>query len=576
MHFSERKRSGSGGSNQFELEYTAQVFFYTSFSLSGLPRKFNLVDSLVFASNVSAVFAFEVFYGLQTCVLVRSEVDIPLYALLPKAQVPWFGQIPRVFFSSMLIAIAFGFTQTSLIYAFRVMTCDEYFKTHEWVGDGDRCAIPRIESDTAIEIAIVGSSTTFFTMINVFIVGWMVKRYGVKTAMFQQTAWAAARNLTQIYAQTIGGRTGIIIIQVTQFFNILGSGGGSQLAGNSYIAALADPEKRTGLFGVLSGVNMFGNALGYVGGGLAFRYIGPLYPFYGAFCLLVLATIFGALFLPYIAPPVVTEKTKNGIFDPLKIFIPRKRMINGRSRWDLNLCLLGSGVFLSVFATGYVPLGLQLVGTNVFGFEPDDSGFMISFTLLINAFFLSICFPRIITSGRRLMSHRRDVPSNRADERPDDPYQAEEPTVLGSLQQNQAQQPTDVQHGSTFDLYFLQSSIFTDALLTSGVSFSTRGLHLFIAAGILPFASGTGAAAKGVTLDFVTPELRADALGAISLVEKIAYVLTTGVFGYVFSILSELQRPMLLFVANAAVALIAFLLLIPVRMPRPGQELVSG
>ena len=95
-----------------------------------------------------------------------------------------------------------------------------------------------------------------------FIVGWLVKKYGVKTAMFQQTAWAALRNLTQIWAQTVGGTRGILIIQITQFFNIMGSGGGYQLAGNSYIAALADPEDRTSM---LSGVTMLGGALGFVG-----------------------------------------------------------------------------------------------------------------------------------------------------------------------------------------------------------------------------------------------------------------------------------------------------------------------
>lgn len=38
---------------------------------------------------------------------------------------------------------------------------------------------------------------------------------------------------------------------------------------------------------------------------------------------------------------------------------------------------------------------------------------------------------------------------------------------------------------------------------------------------MLPFASGTGSACKGVVLDFVDSEERADALSAIALVEKI-------------------------------------------------------
>ncbi len=81
--------------------------------------------------------------------------------------------------------------------------------------------------------------------------------------MFQQTAWAAMRNLCQIYAQTLGGATGIRIIQTTQLFNIMGSGGGYQLAANSFIAILAEPERRTSLFGVLGGMTMLGSSAGY-------------------------------------------------------------------------------------------------------------------------------------------------------------------------------------------------------------------------------------------------------------------------------------------------------------------------
>lgn len=72
-----------------------------------------------------------------------------------------------------------------------------------------------------------------------------------------------------------------------------------------------------------------------------------------------------------------------------------------------------------------------------------------------------------------------------------------------------------------FDLYFLRYSILLDGILTSLVAYSTQGWHLFLAASVLPFASGTGSAAKGVTLDLVEPEQRGDALNAIALIEKL-------------------------------------------------------
>ena len=82
--------------------------------------------------------------------------------------------------------------------------------------------------------------------------------------MTQQTFWASLRSLTQIYALSIGGSFGITMITVTQIINILGSGGGYELASMAYIAELCVGEERTGMFGVLLGVRMLGAALGYI------------------------------------------------------------------------------------------------------------------------------------------------------------------------------------------------------------------------------------------------------------------------------------------------------------------------
>lgn len=92
---------------------------------------------------------------------------------------------------------------------------------------------------------------------------------------------------------------------------------------------------------------------------------------------------------------------------------------------------------------------------------------------------------------------------------------------------------------------------------------------------MLPFASGTGSACKGVVLDFVDSEERADALSAIALVEKIAQVSTISVFGYVFAWLSEEGKPTLVFLVNGLTAIIAFLFLLFVNIPRHGEGKVA-
>jgi hypothetical protein len=104
--------------------------------------------------------------------------------LLPKEDhVPkttFFSPIRRVLFVALVSAASFAFTQTSLIYAFRVMTCDDYYdhsphyrspESHDAIGHGvgdgimsggkDRCSIPVIEGRTARAIAIMSTMTTF-------------------------------------------------------------------------------------------------------------------------------------------------------------------------------------------------------------------------------------------------------------------------------------------------------------------------------------------------------------------------------------------------------------------------------
>ena len=78
----------------------------------------------------------------------------------PEVQHGLFPPLRRVMFTAFLLATTFAFTQTSLIYSFRVMTCDEWYKTHVWDGQGDRCDLRTIDARAARNVAIMSSTTT--------------------------------------------------------------------------------------------------------------------------------------------------------------------------------------------------------------------------------------------------------------------------------------------------------------------------------------------------------------------------------------------------------------------------------
>lgn len=212
----------------------------------------------------------------------------------------------------------------------------------------------------------------------------------------------------------------------------------------------------------------------------------------------------------------------------------------------------------------------------------------MSVNSLVRALFLTLLFPRLITLGRSTYATSPPPPpptpslptSPTAFEPFPLPQNAEEPTPPPP--------PTTSSHGSHFDLDFLRISIALDSLLTLLITFSTTSWHMYLAACILPLASGTAPAAKGVVMEMVEEGEEQDALSAIALVEMVASVLTVSVFGSVFALLSEVGKAQWVFGLNAvscarvvaleradegqATAAVAAVVLIFVRYPMGGRK----
>lgn len=87
------------------------------------------------------------------------------------------------------------------------------------------------------------------------------------------------------------------------------------------------------------------------------------------------------------------------------------------------------------------------------------------------------------------------------------------------------------------------------------------------AAFLLPFASGSAPAAKGVITEMCPPHLRQDALSAITLVESAATLSTQGLFGFIYASLSAIGRANLTFFCNGGLAMIAVAILALARYP---------
>ncbi|KAF7317419.1 hypothetical protein HMN09_00478600 [Mycena chlorophos] len=535
----------------------------------------------------------------------------------------WFDAYRRVLLATLLLSMTF---------CMRIFACQEYYSTPgrpPYEGTGDACAIPAVEATTASDIGYMSIVNTFSAMLNLMLSAWEIRHWGLRRALVQQTFWPALRNLCQIYAVQVvyvGGRTAITIIQVTQLITILGGGLGYNLAANSYITELVTAEERTAAFGILAGMNMLGTAMGYVGGGLVGSLVSLRAPFEVTFTLLVISTIFTGTSLPYIPPTASLDannpqEKKRSSFTAIRVFRPVKFVLaSGKHVWWYGLTLLAVGTFAGALATSYVPLMLQLTATNRYEYGAAQNGYLMASLSLSRALFLTFAFPRIIKLGRKWYS------SPSATSSPSSPPASSEalsPTTTelqtGAIipatseggdaplpdeaAAHVAPKETDEKHGSRFDLVFLQSSILVDAFLTCLVAFASKAWHINLAAIILPLASGTAPACKGVLMDMIPSadsssetsasmtnappseeELeerrkqaearatarRADALAGITFVETVAWISTVAIFGQLFAVLSALGKPNLVFFCNAAVAFVAAIVLAGVRFPPAG------
>ncbi|OJD28606.1 major facilitator superfamily transporter, partial [Diplodia corticola] len=488
----------------------------------------------------------------------------------------------KILLMGFIMSLSLSFTQVPMLYAFRLMTCDEFYKTHEIPPPGhDRCAVHEIEAETARQVTLVGTSTTIVGVMNLLLSGYMIKKLGPRFAMVQQTFFPVIRLMCQNVGVMVGGMTGIIIIQSTQLICLFGGPAGYMLVLNTFISEVVSPAQRTAVFGKLQGIIMFGTALGYLLGGVFGDLFGIQAPWEIAMCSMAFATLYAYFFLPYVPPPKQDEESekKQGLsrfLGPAKMLAPQRwRLPDGRIKRHFGVPLLFGGIFTGVLATGYIPTLIQMFSTIKFGFGTKENGVLMSYYCVIRGTFLTFAFPHIIDHGRKWFAtstlfnpHASCTSTSPAAVLPPAPSPhsahlappttttATTPTSKRSRRVSAAQDmeaaistcledsadpstaildptptsttgPASQQHSSSaFDLFFLKWSLAADGVLTGLAALCAQSWHVFAVATLLPLASGSASAAKSVMIDMCPAAQKADALGAISLVEMVATLST--------------------------------------------------
>ncbi|KAK5745752.1 hypothetical protein LTR17_001254 [Elasticomyces elasticus] len=498
----------------------------------------------------------------------------------------------RVLLTAFFVSLSFGVTQVPLIYVFGVMTCDEYYQHHDSPPPGlsfdHRCQVHTIEASTARSVALLGTSTTFFGVANLFFTSWTMKAMGVKKALQLTVFFPAVRLAIQNIGVETGAGMGILIVQLSQIITIVGGPVGYLLALNSLATEVVEPAERTATLGRLSGCAMFGMAFGYLAGGLIGDYLGIIWPFRVTLVLFLFCCLYIQLCLPTIHNKVEGKaKTLSSFFDPIKMFAPTKWVLEGgKLQREYGVLLLGTGTFLGVLATSYIPVLLQMYATDIFHFGTSQNGLLISINSLIRGLFLTLAFPLIISGGRKWLDKRskaaaKDKLTTEESGIPEIPTTPEQiaagPEPIGQGSTSKQEDDEENKESFHFDLMFTKYSLVLDGLLTGLATFTTSGWQMYLVAIILPLASGTGSAAKGTILQMCSAEQRQDALSAISLVELMARLASTSVFGLIFSAFAEVGQTHLTFLVNASIAVLGFGILMFARFPpKAARRWVKG
>jgi MFS family permease len=492
--------------------------------------------------------------------------------------------------SAFLISLTFGITQVPILYVFRVMTCDAYYEKHDHdPADRDPCAKREIEARAARAFALLAASTTLFGLMNLLVAGWTIKRLGVKRALIIQVFWPAVRLLIQNIGIMKGSNMGIAIVQASQMITIVGGPNGYVLCLNTFVADVVGHEARTGALGRLQGCMYIGAATGFLIGGLISDAYGILAAFRMSLVCFLACCGYVALTLPATSPLDIkdgaTSQSIMGIgrfFGPLRIFTPQKWVLaDGHISTQFGALTLGIGVFLGILATGYIAVLLQQYATAEFNFGTKSNGYLIFMYSSLRGAFLTFIFPRIITRGRKWMQPRDT--DKLAEPHEEELFvantfiSANEIETVDTMENEEPANPapSDEQETFAFDLFYARFSVLLDSILTGAAIFVTKGWQMYIVALVLPFAAGTGAASKGSILQMLPSSDRVDALSGITLIENIARLTTVGVFGLVFSALAEVGKSHLVFICNAAVALLGFIVLLFSRFPPPGSRRVT-
>ncbi|KAG2154079.1 MFS general substrate transporter [Suillus clintonianus] len=428
------------------------------------------------------------------------------------------------------------------------------------------CAVPEVEKTYAAVISAVMIFDGLGAMIACSAISYISSRIGRKPVILGTVAISFLGYSLMVCSQYLPGWLEASLMIASLFVQTFSGIMTTTFIVNVYAVDISSPEDRTPILSAINGWATLGQTASFaLGGLLTTKTNDPLIVFYISISTLGAVFVYILAFLPESFPeekrdelrrqrlaqqnvePSVRRNLLNRFtsaiaiaFEPLKQLAPT-RNADGRQNWRVVYCAIH--IIITMIANSYTAPALILLYTTKYGYNPAQTGTVLTTLSFSAAFTLTYMVPSLIRILRPIYARK---------------------VVLLEDQQGPGDDTVVAMPTDRLDIHIaFVSWVICAVAYSMAAATSTRTLHL-IAVTVAGFSAGHTPIIRSLVASSVDPLKQGEVLAAIEMISSIGAFLSPLVMGSIFTATISTQ-PMLVFHIHAVIVIAAASLLFLIR-----------
>ncbi|KAG2355631.1 hypothetical protein BDR07DRAFT_1340642 [Suillus spraguei] len=510
--------------------------------------------------------------------------------LLPEQQDPLSSRLrfsPLILLVPLAVATRFTSTlsTTTLLEVIQSVICRVWLTSNGNLPPGgeiskELCAVPEVEKTYATVITAILIGEGLGAMVSCGVINYISSRLGRKPVILATIAISFLGYSLMVWSQYLSGWLEASILIASLLLQMFSGTLTMIFITNIYTVDISTADDRTPILSAINGWATLGQAVSfYIGGLVTTKTNDPLIVYYISISVLGAIFVYVLAFLPESFPEdkrnelrrqrlaqqnVETSARRNLpsrlvsaltiVFEPLRQLVP-VRKADGRLNWRIVYCAIHN--IIAMLADTYAAAALLLLYTTKYGYNPAQTGIVLTTLSLSAVFSLTYTIPSLIRLLRPIYTRKVALPEDQQDPSGD--------TVVSTS--------TDL-----LDVHIAFVSWIINAVAYIMASATTTRVSHLIAVVIVGFSAAHTPIIRSLVVSSVDPLKQGEALAAIEMMSSIGAFLSPLVMGGIFTATISSQ-PMLVFYIHAAIVIAAASLLFLIRdsdryqePPRPNSD----